>query len=108
MEGNFPLEPSWNNSVGEKGKTRERKRKKRKEKKEEENRSEKLHLLSRIYGDRTVGFSRSKRQSSSTFESFTWVQESGVFAKLREVRFLSYFGYSWSKSHLMAWVFVGP
>ena len=66
MEGNVPLEPSWNNSVGEKGKTRKRKRKKRKLKKEKEKRSEKLHLLSRIYGDRTIGFSRSKRQSSST------------------------------------------
>ena len=45
---------------------RERKRKKRKQKKEEEKMSEKLHLLSRIYGDRIVNFRRSKRQSSST------------------------------------------
>ena len=60
---NFPLESSWKNSVGEKGKMRERKEKK--EKKEEEKRSEKLHLLFRIYGYRAVGFRRSKRQCSS-------------------------------------------
>ena len=34
--------------------------------KEKEKRSEKLHLLSRIYGDWAVGFCQSKRQSSST------------------------------------------
>ena len=46
---NFPLESGWVNSVGEKGKMRERKRKKRKErkeKKEEEKRSKKVNLLS--------------------------------------------------------------
>ena len=43
-----------------------KKKKERKEKKEEEKRSEKLHLISRIYGDRAVGFRRSKRQSSFT------------------------------------------
>ena len=59
--GNFPLESSWNNLVGEKEKGG-----KEKEKKEEEKRNEKLHLISRIYGDRVVGFHRSKRQSSST------------------------------------------
>ena len=70
--------------------------------------SEKLHLLSKIYGDRAVGFRWSKRQSSSTQRELRWVQESRVFAKLQEVGvFFSYFGYSWSKSHLMAWVFFG-
>ena len=56
----FPLESSWNNLVGKKGKMRERK-----EEKEEERRSEKLHLLPKIQGDPTVGFRRSKRQSPS-------------------------------------------
>ena len=42
------------------------KKKKRKEKKEEEKMSEKLHLISRIYGDRVVGFRRRNGQSSST------------------------------------------
>ena len=56
---NFPLESSWDNLVGENGKMRERK------KKEEEKMSEKLHLLSKIYGDRAVDFHQSKRQSSS-------------------------------------------
>ena len=47
---------------GEKG--GEEKRKKRKERRIKD--SEKLHLLSKIYGDRTVGFRWSKMQSSST------------------------------------------
>ena len=68
MGENFPLESSWNNSIerGEKGE----KEKERKEKKEEEKRSEKLHLISRIYGDRAVDFRRSKRQSSSMQREF--------------------------------------
>ena len=41
------------------------KEKERKEKKEEGKLSEKLYLLSRIYGDQAIGFRRSKRQSSS-------------------------------------------
>ena len=41
------------------------KEKERKEKKEEGKWSEKLYLLSKIYGDRVVGFRQSKRQSSS-------------------------------------------
>ena len=36
-----------------------------KEKKEEEKRSEKLYILSNIYGDWTISFRQSKRQSSS-------------------------------------------
>ena len=39
--------------------------KERKENKEEERRSEKLHLLYRFYGDWTISFRRSKRQSST-------------------------------------------
>ena len=61
---NFPLESSWNNSVERREKGG--KEKERKEKEEKEKRSEKIHLLSRIYEDRTVGFRRKKRQSSST------------------------------------------
>ena len=34
--------------------------------KKESAKSEKLHLLSKIYGDRAVGFRQSNRQSSST------------------------------------------
>ena len=37
-----------------------------KEKKEEGKWSEKLYLLAKIYGDRAVGFRRSKRKISST------------------------------------------
>ena len=63
---------------GREGKMREKK-KKGKEKKEEGKWSEKLYLFSKIYGDRVVGFHRSKRQSSSTR------RKSEVFAKLQEV-----------------------
>ena len=38
----------------------------RKEKGEERERKEKILLLSKIYGNRIVGFRRSKRQSQST------------------------------------------
>ena len=55
------------------------------EKREEGRRSENIQLLSRISGDQIVCFRRSKRKSSSINESFAWIQESGVFAKLREV-----------------------
>ena len=51
-------------SMGEKEKGG--KEKERKEKKEEGKWSEKLYFLFKIYGDRVVGFRRSKRQSSCT------------------------------------------
>ena len=41
-----------------------------KEKKEEGKWSEKLYLLAKIYGDRAVGFRRSKRKISLRDESF--------------------------------------
>ena len=44
----------------------EGKEKERKEKKEEDKRSEKLHILFKIYVDQAVIFRRSKRQSSFT------------------------------------------
>ena len=51
-------------NVGEKEKGRKIKMEKRKERKGKL--SEKFYLLSKIYGDRVVGFHRSKRKSSST------------------------------------------
>ena len=51
--------------MGRKNEAKKKKEKEREEKREEEKMSEKLHLLSRIYGDRTVGFRRRKRESSS-------------------------------------------
>ena len=63
--GDFPLELCWIKFDGERKKIKERKKKERKENKEEEM-SEKLHILSRIRGDRVVGFCWSKKQSSST------------------------------------------
>ena len=63
----------------------ERRKGGKEEKREEEERSEKLHLLSRIHGDRAVGFHRSKRQSSSTQQELLVGTRIRVFTKLREV-----------------------
>ena len=63
--GDFPLEKIGTIQWGEGKKIRERE-KERKEKKEEERGNEKLYLISRFNGDRTVGFRWSKKQSSST------------------------------------------
>ena len=57
------------NSV-RRGKKRRERKKERKEKREEEKRSEKLHLISRIHRDCTIGFRRRKRKSSSTRREF--------------------------------------
>ena len=65
MRGNFPL---GSNSVERRKK--EGKKKERKKNKEEGKWSEKFYFLSKIYGDRAVGFRRSKRQSSSTRREF--------------------------------------
>ena len=56
----------FDQSSGERENWREREEKaiERKEKREEEKMSEKLQLLSRISGDRVVGFRQSKRKSS--------------------------------------------
>ena len=54
----------WTKSGGER--KNEGKIKRKKEKREEKKRSEKLHLLSRFYGNQTVYFRRGKRQSSTT------------------------------------------
>ena len=82
---------------------KEGKENERKEKKEEEKRSEKHHLFSRIHGDRAVGFRRSKMQSSSTGQELRLgIRIRGFRQTPRGRGFLSYFGYSWSKNHLMA------
>ena len=62
--GYFPLESSG--SIRWERREKGGKKKKEKKKKEEEKKSEKLHILSTIYGDRAIDFCRSKRQSSST------------------------------------------
>ena len=49
-----------------------------------------MQLLSRIPGDRTVGFFQAKKQVVLHIEDYTWAPFSGVFDKLREVGVLSY------------------
>ena len=67
--------PTWDQIGENKGKTKKRKKREKKEEEKEKKKrqscvrgkwSEKLYLLSKIYGDQTVGFCRRKRQSSST------------------------------------------
>ena len=71
--GDFPLELldpiRWREKNGEKKREKEKEKKRGRKKK----RSEKLHLLSRFYGDRAVSFCQNKRKSSSTQrEPFKW------------------------------------
>ena len=61
----FPTLMKWDQIRWIEGK-KEGKKTKIKENKEEGKWSEKLYLLSKIYGDRVVGFHRGKRKSSST------------------------------------------
>ena len=65
MRGNFPL-----GSDSMERRKKEGKKKVRKEKKEEGKWSEKFYFLSKIYGDRAVGFRRRKSQSSFTRREF--------------------------------------
>ena len=92
----------------ERGERRE-KEKERKEKKEEEKRSENLHLLSRFYGDWTIGFRQSKRQSSSTRRELrVGTRIRGFIQTLRGRGFSPTRFYSWSKSHSNGIRFLGP
>ena len=63
-------------------------------------RSEKLHLLSRFYGDWTVGFRQSKRKSSSTLRELCVGTRFWGFRQTPKVRgFPPTRFYSWSNSH---------
>ena len=42
-------------------------------------------LISQIYGNRTVGFCQSKRNSLPHIESYAWAPKSWSFVKLHEV-----------------------
>ena len=51
---------------------------------------EKVQLLSRFPGDRTVGFRRGKKQSCSHSKGYAWAPVLGSFDKLRKVGVFSY------------------
>ena len=92
----------------ERGERRE-KEKERKEKREEEKRSEKLHLLSRFYGDWTVGFRWSKRQSPSMPRELCVDMRIRGFSQTPRGRVFSpTWFYSWGKSHSNGMRFSGP
>ena len=77
-----------------------KKEKERKENREEKKRSERLQLLSRISGDRTIEFCWSKRESSSTQRELRMGTRIRSFRKTPRGRSFSPTRfYSWSKSH---------
>ena len=82
--GGFPLESSWDNSM------ERRKKEGKNEKKEKEGEKKKRGVRSSTF---SLGFTEigslvsvgARRKVCLRYKSFAWVQESGVFAKLREV-----------------------
>ena len=87
--GTFTLESILDNSVGEKGKRRERKRKEKKRKKKKRKRKKRgVRSSTFSLGFMDIGpsvFIGSRGKVQLCDKSFVWVQESGFFAKLREV-----------------------
>ena len=63
-------------------------------------------LLFQIYGNRIVGFRRSKRQSWSTRRELRVGTKSLVFCQTPRGRKFSYLCYFYPKCHLMAWDFL--
>ena len=59
-------------------------------------------LLSKIYGNQTVGFHRNKRQSPSTHRELSVGAKILEFRQTPRGREFSYFEYFYSKSHVMA------
>ena len=73
-----------------KGKKKEKKKDNRRGEREKIGEREKKSfffssLISKIYGNRIVGFHRSKRQVGPRIESYAWVPKSWSFVKLHEV-----------------------
>ena len=60
-------------------------------------------LLSKIYGNRTSSFRRSKRQSSSTHRELRVGTKILTFRQTPRGREFSYLCYFYHKGHLMAW-----
>ena len=60
-------------------------------------------LLSKIYGNRTIGFCQSKRQSQSTHRELHVVTKILAFHQTPRGREFSYLRYFYHKGHLMAW-----
>ena len=113
----FPLGSSGPKQSGERGgggggggggKERKKEKKKEKKRKRKKMRIEKLHLLSRIPGDRVVGSLWSKRQSWSTQRELRVSTKISGFRRTPRGRgFSPNRFYSWSKSHSNGMRFVG-
>ena len=67
-----------------------------------------MSLLSKIPGDRTVGFLRSKKESCLRREDNAWTPVLRSFDKLREVGVSSYLFYSWFKCFVDVCVGLRP
>ena len=85
---NIPLDFGPNNSVGG-GKGWGEKKEKKEKIERRRRRREKLHLLSSFPGDRTVGFRRSKRESSSSRQELQVETRIGEFRQTPRGRGLS-------------------
>ena len=99
-EGSFPL---GEKSVGKKKKRRKKKERsgegKTGEKRERKGKRGKIVDFSAFRWSKLDGL---RIKVGPCNKSYTWVPKSLGFVKLQEVGVLSYFGYSWSMSHLMA------
>ena len=100
------------NSVGIRPREEVEKRGKEKKKKEREgvnkHREKKkgLSFFSKIYGNRVIGFHRSKRQSRSTHRELHVGTKILEFRQTPRGREFSYFDYFSPKGYLMAWGFL--
>ena len=106
-EESFPLGAK---SVGEKEKKREKKKERSGEGKIGEKRGRKGKRGKRedFPAFRQLKLDGPRIKVGPSNESYAWVPKLVGFVKLQEVGVLSYFGYSWTKSHLIAWGSLGP
>ena len=102
-EGSFPLGAKL---VGEKEKKRKRRRKKERSGEgkigEKRGRNGKRGKKEDFQAFRRSKLDGPRIKVGPRNESYAWVLKSLGLIKLQEVGVLSYFGYSWFKSHLMA------
>ena len=77
----------------------------RKKREREREKGKKISLVSKIYENRTIGFSQSKRQTRSTHRELRVGTKILEFCQTPRGKKFSYLGYFYRKGHLMAWGF---
>ena len=88
-----------------KGKEKEQTDGGRGRKEREREKGKKISLVSKIYENRTIGFSQSKRQTRSTHRELRVGTKILEFCQTPRGKEFSYLGYFYRKGHLMAWGF---